>query len=323
MSSAEGRTGNAKRSTFPGVVRDALGPRGTVQMIAALSLGGLGLLAVVAGQWPTGLAALDRGGSALSFAGSGSADGNALVRALALAAWAVGILLLARWSPLRTSFGARLPHGPRPWLMLVRLSTLYVVATLLSQYVLAWVTSSSSSSVSTSYAGYSLSERLVSSVWASTWEETLDVAVPIGFACLVWWAVRSLRAPFGTLVGPPLRVPAWCLLAAAFGLVTRFFDHLYQGVDAATAVVAVGLVAVGLFAWGRSVLPLIVGHFVYDVAVAARPVLPSGQLAGAVLDWVVLVVVLALTWVPSLRARRAASRGRVSAPGRERVDRGR
>lgn len=303
------RAEGAERPGIYEAFRAAIRPRGTVQMIGALSLGGLGMLAVVAGQWPAGLSALDRGGSALSFAGSGSPDGKALTDTLALAAWAAGTLLLARWSPLRTAFGARLPHGRRPWTMLVRLSTLYVMATLLSQYVLAWLTSSSSSSVSTSYAGYSLSERLASSVWASTWEEAFDVAVPIGFACFVWWAVRSLRAPFGTLVAPPLRVPAWCLLAAAFGLVTRFFDHLYQGVDSATAVVAVGLVAVGLFAWSRSVLPLIVGHSVYDVAVAARPVLPSGQLAGAVLDWVVLVLVLALTWVPTLRASWAAERG--------------
>lgn len=303
------RAEGAERTRFSEGFRAAIRPHGTVQMIAALSLGGLGLLAVVAGQWPAGLSALDRGGSALSFAGSGSPEEKTLIRTLALAAWAVGTLLLARWSPLRTSFGARLPHGHRPWLMLVRLSTLYVVAILLSKYVLSWVTSSSSSSVSTSYAGYSFSERLASSVWASTWEETFDVAVPIGFACVIWWAVRSLLAPFGTLVGPPLRIPAWCLLAAGFGLVTRFFDHLYQGVDSAIAVVAVGLVAVGLFAWGRSVLPLIVGHFVYDVAVAARPVLPSGQLAGAVLDWVVLVLVLALTWVPALLASWAAKRG--------------
>jgi hypothetical protein len=232
-------------------------------------------------------------------------------------------LVLARWSPLRSAFGARLPRCPHPWTQLVRLSALYVVAALLSQYVLSWVTSASSSSVSTTYAGYSLSDRVVSSVWASTWEETLDVAVPIGLACFAWWVVRTLRAPFGTLVTPPLRVPAWCLLAAAFGLLTRFLDHLYQGIDAVTAVVAVGLVAVALFSWGGSVLPLIVGHFVYDVGVASRPVLPSGEFAGAVLDWVVLVVVLALTWVPSLRARRAASRGQGSAPGRERVDQGR
>lgn len=50
MSSAEGRTGNAKRSTFPEVIRDALGPCGTVQMIAAFSLAGLGLVVVVWGQ---------------------------------------------------------------------------------------------------------------------------------------------------------------------------------------------------------------------------------------------------------------------------------
>ncbi len=316
MSSAEGRSENSARSTFPEVVRDALGPRGTVQMIAALSLAGLGLVVVVGGQWPAGLSALDRGGSALSFADVRAPEWKTLMRTLGLAAWAGGALLLARWSPLRSSFGTRLPHGSHPWAMLVRLSTLYVMATLLSQYVLAAVTSSSGSSVSTAYAGYSPVERLVSSVWASTWEETFDVAVPIAFACFIWWAIRSLRAPVGTLVGPPTRVPAWCLTAAAIGLVTRWFDHLYQGVDSAVAVVAVGVVAVGLFAWGGSVLPLIVGHFVYDVVVASRPVLPSGELPGAALNWVALAVVLALTWVPWLRGQR-------SAPGRERVDRGR
>lgn len=295
---------------------------GVVQMVLSLILGGGGLMIVVAAQWPSGVAALDRGGSALSFSDAGSPEWKSVARTLALAAWAGGTLLLARWSQLRSAFGARLPHGQRPWNLFVRLSTLYVMTMLASQYVLSWVTSSSSSSVSTTYAGYSVSDRLVSSVWASTWEETFDVAVPVGFACFAWWVVRTLRAPFGTLVGPPVRVPAWCLLAAAFGLVTRFLDHLYQGVDAATAVVAVGLVAVVLYGWGGSVLPLIVGHFVYDVAVASRPVLPSGELVGAVLDWVVLVVVLAMTWVPSLRARRAGSRGQVSAPGRERADRG-
>jgi hypothetical protein len=295
---------------------------GVVQMIVALVLSSFGLVFVVTAQWPLDVAALDRGGSALSFSDA-APSWKAATASLGMAAYAGGILLLARWSPLRSAFGARLPHGPRPWVLLVRLSALYVVAMLLSQYVLSWLSSSSSSSVSTTYASYSLSDRLVSSVWASTWEETFDVAVPIGFVCFAWWVLRTLRAPFGMLVGPPVRVPAWCLLAAAFGLVTRFLDHLYQGVDAAAAVVGVGLIAVSLFAWGGSVLPLIVGHLVYDVAVAARPVLPSGELTGAVLNWVVLAAVLVLTCVPSLRARRAAPRGQESDAGRERVNRGR
>lgn len=50
------------------------------------------------------------------------------MRTLVLAAWASGTLLLARWGPLRSSFGARLPHCSGPWAMLVRLSTLYVIA---------------------------------------------------------------------------------------------------------------------------------------------------------------------------------------------------
>ncbi len=317
----DGRTEKDALLALPKPVRWVLVP-GVLQMLGALILAGLGLAFVVTAQWPSDVAAVDRGGDALSFSAA-SPSWKVAAASLAMAAYAGGILVLARWSPLRSAFGARLPRDPHSWTQLVRLSALYVVAALLSQYVLSWVTSSSSSSVSTTYASYSLSDRLVSSVWASTWEETFDVAVPVGFACFAWWVVRTLRAPFGTLVGPPVRVPAWCLLAAAFGLVTRFLDHLYQGADAATAVVAVGLVAVALYGWGGSALPLIIGHFVYDVAVASRPVLPSGELAGAVLDWAVLVVVLALTWFPSLRARRAGSRGQGSAPGRERVDRGR
>lgn len=295
--------GNAREdaAAAPTPLRWVTAP-GVMQMVVALILAGLGLVFVVTAQWSSDLAARDRGGAALSFSDA-SRSWRASVELLVMAAYAGGILLLARWSPLRSAFGARLPHGPRPWVLLVRLATMYVAATLLSQYVLAWVSSSSSSSVSTTYGGYSLSDRLVSSVWASTWEETFDVAVPVAFACFAWWVVLTLRAPFGTLVGPPVRVPAWCLLAAGFGLVTRFLDHLYQGVDAATAVVAVGLVAVVLFAWGGSVVPLIVGHFVYDVAVASRPVLPSGQLPGAILNWVVLAAALVLTSAPAVRAR--------------------
>lgn len=307
-------TTRGPRRGWPARVRWAIEP-GVPQMLATLILGGFGLVFVVTAQWPSDVAAQDRGGEALSFADS-SATWRAAVLSLTMAAYAGGILLLARWSPLRSAFGARMPRGHRPRALLVRLSALYVVAALGSQYVLAWVSPAATSSASTTYASYSLSDRLVSSVWASTWEEAFDVAIPVGFACFVWWAVQTIRAPFGTNVGPPVRVPAWCLLAAGFGLVTRYLDHLYQGADAATAVAGVGLVAVGLFAWGGSVLPLIVGHFVYDVVVASRPVLPSSELPGAVLNWVVLAVVLTLTWVPWFGRQ-------VSAPGRERVDRGR
>lgn len=86
---------------------------------------------------------------------------------------------------------------------------------------------------------------------------------------------------------------------------TRYLDHLYQGIDTVMALVAVGLGAGALFTWGGTALLLIVGHFVYDFAVASRPVLPSRQFPDAELNGVVLVLVLARTWVPALLSRRS------------------
>jgi hypothetical protein len=272
-------------------------------MMTALVLMAFGLVVVVMAQWPADVAALNRGGSALSFSGSVSPS-RAATASLALAAWALGILLLARWSPLRSALGARLPRSDRPWWSLARISTVYVAAALGSQYILAWVTDdTSSSSTSEVYATYSFLDRLVSGVWAGSWEETFDVAVPIGLACFAWWVLRTIRAPFGTLVGPPQRVPFWCLFAGLFGLVTRYLDHLYQGSGPAAAVVGMGVVAVVLFAWGGSVVPLIVGHVIYDVLVAARPVLPSGEPLGAAVNWACLVLLFMATFLPLRRTR--------------------
>lgn len=275
---------------------------GVVQMMTALVLMAFGLVVVVMAQWPADVAALDRGGSALSFSGTVSPS-RATTASLALAAWALGILVLARWSPLRSSLGARLPRGRRPWRSLARISTVYVAAALGSQYVLAWVTHGTSVSSSTSevYATYSFLDRVVSGLWAGSWEETFDVAVPIGLACFAWWVLRTIRAPFGTLVGPPQRVPFWCLFAGIFGLVTRYLDHLYQGTGSAAAVVGMGVVAIVLFSWGGSVVPLIIGHVIYDVLVAARPVLPSGEPVGAAVDWACLVLLFTATLLPLRR----------------------
>jgi len=73
---------------------------------------------------------------------------------------------------------------------------------------------------------------------------------------------------------------------------------------AAAFVVGLGIAAVVLLARYGSVLPLIVGHFVFDAFVAGRTFLPAGSWPGMLLDVSVFVAIVGLKFVPALVERR-------------------
>ncbi len=148
-------------------------------------------------------------------------------------------------------------------------------------------------SVGEVYGAFGWKARLASSVWAGLWEETIDVALPIGVTFALVTIYRTVR-------GRPAcsaEVPRWCYLAGVFGLITRFTDHLYQGPVAASFVVLAGVGAVIVFARYGSVVPLVVGHFAFDAFVAGAP-------AGLVLPTVIMLAIGAVTFVPALARRR-------------------
>ena len=78
------------------------------------------------------------------------------------------------------------------------------------------------------------------------------------------------------------------VVAALVGPVTRYTDHLYQGGLGSTVAVVCGAGFLAVFAIYRSVLPMMLGHFLYDAVVAGNPVLPDTW--GAYLTVFVLVL---------------------------------
>lgn len=270
-------------------------------MTLLLAVGVIGYVAT--SQWPWDVLQAPRGGAAIAGTGGG---GSELGEYLPWILLALVTLAMAGLTPWRAGFGVRLATGEHRVLRTVRGAAVYAAACTALGLVSAFVTSRTGTAVASVgevYGTFDWSERLASSSQAGIWEETVDVAVPVGLAFAAVWIVRLLR-------GPDVRdidtrsVPTWCYAAGAFGLVTRFLDHLYQGPAAAAFVVVLGVAAVVVFARYGSVLPLIVGHFVFDAFVAGRTFLPAGSWPGMLLDVGVFVTVVGLTFVPALVERR-------------------
>ena len=261
------------------------------------------LLAYVAGsQWAWAISQAPRGGAAIAGNGGG---GSEPVEYLPWIVLALITLTVAGLTPWRAGFGVRLATGEHRALRTVRGAAVYAASCTALGMASNFVTTQTGTNVASVgevYGTFDWSARLASSSWAGIWEETVDVAVPVGVAFAVVWIVRLMRG--ADVVNIESRtVPKWCYAAGAFGLVTRFTDHLYQGPVAACFVVVLGVAALAVFARYGSVVPLIVGHFVFDAFVAGRAFLPAGTLPGILLDAGVFITVAGATFLPKILSR--------------------
>ncbi|MFJ7289759.1 hypothetical protein ACIQUC_15720 [Curtobacterium sp. NPDC098951] len=265
-------------------------------MTMTLFLGLPLLVFLAAGHWAHGVSEAARGGAAIV---SNDAALGGLGQYLPSASIALVVLVLPSLTVWRAGFGARLAWpGPHRIARTVRGSVVYALIFTGVGTIAAWVTRETGTevrSVGEVYGSFGWGARLASSVWAGLWEETIDVALPIGVTFALVTIYRTLRGR-GTAHN---EVPRWCYLAGIFGLITRFTDHLYQGPVAAAFVVLAGVGAVIVFARYGSVVPLILGHFAYDVVVAGAPV-------GLVLPAAVMVAIGAATFVPTMIRRSLA-----------------
>ena len=85
------------------------------------------------------------------------------------------------------------------------------------------------------------------------------------------------------------------LLAAVFGLHTRYTDHLYQGGVRAWSVVVLGLLLLLIYGYYRTIWPVIVAHFAFDVwaglpGLQSMPV-QAGLLVGVLAVFAITIVV--------------------------------
>ena len=106
----------------------------------------------------------------------------------AFTAIAVVTLTAAGLTPWRAGFGVQLAKGARPWARTTRATratAVYLAVLLgfglLTSSITVW-TGTRVASVGQAYAGFDWGTRLAPSAWAATWEETANVAVPVGLA---------------------------------------------------------------------------------------------------------------------------------------------
>ncbi len=257
-----------------------------------------GLVFYLAGShWAYGVSQASRGGAAVA---SKDPSSSGIGQQLPWIVLALVVLGAAAPTPWRAGFGARAAWpGPRRGMRTTRGAVVYALLLTLVGSIAAAVTDATGTavhSVGEVYASFDWTARILSSLRAALWEETVDVAIPVGLAFVITRAVEHLRRRPRAASDVRL-VPWWCYLAGMFGLVTRFTDHLYQGPVAASFVVLVGVGALLVFARYGSILPLIVGHFIYDVIVAGAP-------AGVLVPVAVMVGIGAATFAPTVIDRR-------------------
>ncbi|WP_104195713.1 hypothetical protein [Cryobacterium sp. M15] len=189
---------------------------------------------------------------------------------------AAGLVLLSRWSIAGDGFGGRWPRSAHPVGQFVR-ATVWILAIAwgagLLRSPIESTTGTASEGASALWRTYSSADRALVGLFAATTEETLNVAVLAGIAFAAASAVSLWRVRHGRSALNFRTLWAVAVVAALVGLVTRYTDHLSQGGLGSTVAVVWGAGFPAVFAIYRSVLPLMLGHFVYNALVAGNPVL--------------------------------------------------
>jgi hypothetical protein len=232
------------------------------------------LLAIVPVRWAQSIeTSLAGGGSPLTGPGGTDAPFMGTFTALTL-----GVVLLSRWSAAGDGFGGRWVQKADPVTRFVR-ATVWVVAILwvtsLARIVVESLTGTARISASSFWGAYSAADRVFAGLFAGATEETLDIAVPAGLAFAIATAVSRYRVGRGRPALGARTLWTVAVGAAVLGLVTRYTDHLYQGGLSSAFAVLWGAGLLAVFAVYRSVLPLILGHFIFDAFVAGNPLLPT------------------------------------------------
>lgn len=206
-------------------------------------------------------------------------------------------VLISSLTPFRKHYGARLPSRPAlpRFLAAAALTWVAMGATgVANVWVRHWIGHDSWTGVSATRE-ISDSEMLFLAVNAGLGEEAAYLALPFGATYLVAHGLNHALSHFGRPV-----IPARHLLVAAsvvtmvFSATHRFTGHLYQGEVSALSGIVWGLALALVFIWVRSIWPLMVGHFIYDIPTNYEtwPALISHHvIAPAVIS------VLALVWV--------------------------
>lgn len=229
-----------------------------VLMVSLLPLG-----AIVA-TTATGIAGGESGESGLT---PGALPHAAIVATTSLMLMPV---LLAPLASHSAGFGARLPGKPRAPRFLAAAALTWLamgvvgVANPWIRYALGdeqWTGISAARPISDS-------EMTFLAVNAGLAEEASHLAVPAGLIYMLGSLLNTYRRRHGKAVIDNRRL--W-LLAATVGpglaLASRAAGHLYQGHVSAVLALVWGSALIAVFLWVRSIWPIMLGHFIYDIPV--------------------------------------------------------
>lgn len=188
-----------------------------------------------------------------------------LVLGLAVAG---GLLL----GPFGRGYGIRLPRVPRTPRFVAATAWAFLVlgATgLLHPLIGTTLFSLDPGRGTVDFDAIPFGNRVMIAINAGVSEESLQIALPAGSVYAIMMAVSWLRQQFGRTA---LRDCTIWLSAAIVGplvlLPLRFSGHLYQGVDAAISGLIWGVGMIVVFAWARSIWPLVLAHTLYDMPTA-------------------------------------------------------
>ncbi|MBF4570826.1 hypothetical protein ITJ57_18815 [Plantibacter sp. VKM Ac-2880] len=254
-------------------------------------------------HWVSGIAAARR--DSASYDSSGSED---LVRWVTIAL-IIALMILSRWARGMRGFGFHWKQPRAPFARFVRATVLavsiFIAAGLLNRPIaalLGW----QFRPVTTSWDELTIADRAMRALHAGLSEETLDIAIPVGVAFAALSVLNRDRRMTGRPEWTTDSLWRWALLAGGIGLITRVIDHLYQGGASSLLALAWGSGLLALFAIYRSVLPLMLAHFIMDAVIVGNSAL-IGNPAGYAALALALAGVFALTFMFGIASQRTGT----------------
>ena len=211
-----------------------------------------------------------------------------------------GLVLVSRWSIAGDGFGGRWRQAAHPVGRFVR-ATVWVVRIVwgvgLLRILVEGLAGFSRAGDGSAWSTYTAADRVFAGLFAGTTEETLNIAVLAGSAFTIATAVSRWRVGHGRTALSSRTLWAVAVTASLLGLVTRFIDHIYQGGLASLFAILWGAGMLAVFAVYRSVLPLMLGHFLFDAFVAGNRLLPTAWLPYLAVFVIVLGAAFAVSYV--------------------------